>query len=226
MTGKAPDGGPEASGTGACVRFAPRDLALPLDTILRMQGYKDLGAVRPRVRESAVRALAEAERLIAPEACYRRVAVEDCGNGVLRLAEGTTFHGTTFDRTLAGCPAVVVFVLTLGEAIDNASDALQDDNLLDAYFLETAGWLATERATRALMQHLAAETARCGLRLTRRLAPGYGDWPLEEQVGLFELFAGVELPVRLLESQAMLPRKSRSGLWGLRPAGGAGGAPE
>jgi len=40
---------------------------------------------------------------------------------------------------------------------------------------------------------------------------------LLEQKPLFELFSDTKLPVRLMESCAMYPKKSRSGLYGLRP---------
>ncbi len=67
-----------------------------------------------------------------------------------------------------------------------------------------------------------------GLRLTRRMGPGYsykinGDetmWSLEQQHQLFEVFDGEDLPVRLLESCAMMPKMSRSGLYGLVPVNG------
>ena len=80
-----------------------------------------------------------------------------------------------------------------------------------------AGWLAVEQATRALAWHVSDQIRDQRLGLTRRLGPGYVDWPLDEQAGLFALLADVALPVRLLESRAMLPKKSRSGLYGLRP---------
>ena len=62
-----------------------------------------------------------------------------------------------------------------------------------------------------------------GLRPTQRMGPGYSYkvdgglemWSLEDQRQLFEVFEGVDLPVRLLESCAMLPKMSRSGLYGL-----------
>ena len=205
---------------------------LPVEVVLRMQGYKDPARVRPRIREIAARMAAEAEALAAPVAWTRRVAIVGCDAGTLRLdphgaaPQGTAPHGATaqvfrcgeFGRRLGGCRAAVVFVVTLGDAIDEAADALQrDEDMVGALFLEMAGWLAIERATKALTERLAAQARAEGCRLSRRMAPGYGDWALEEQAGLFALFEGSALPVRLLESCAMLPRKSRSGLWGLRP---------
>ncbi len=77
--------------------------------------------------------------------------------------------------------------------------------------------MAVERATRSFAQHLWSEAQGEGCRLTRRLGPGYADWAVDEQTALFGVFAGVALPVRLLESCAMIPKKSRSGVYGLRP---------
>ena len=56
-----------------------------------------------------------------------------------------------------------------------------------------------------------------GYKLTSRLSPGYGTWPLADQKPLFSLFDGLSVPIRLLESCVMTPKMSRSGLYGLRP---------
>ena len=111
-------------------------------------------------------------------------------------------------------------MLTLGEAIDTKVMALlESGEIVEALFLETAGWLGVEQATRALAGHLQQRANAGGLRLTRRLGPGHKEWDLEEQRILFGLFSDTDLPVRLLDSCAMLPKKSRSGLYGLRPLG-------
>ena len=121
-------------------------------------------------------------------------------------------------EVFAGCGEVMAFVLTLGPAFDAESERLTAaDEIVEALFLEMAGWLAIEQATRALALHVSDQVRNQRLGLTRRLGPGYVDWPLDEQAGLFALLADVSLPVRLMDSCAMLPKKSRSGLYGLRP---------
>ena len=42
------------------------------------------------------------------------------------------------------------------------------------------------------------------------------EWPLEEQKSLFALFEGRAISVQLLDSCAMIPKMSRSGLYGVR----------
>jgi hypothetical protein len=121
---------------------------------------------------------------------------------------------------------VVAFVLTLGPQLDaHVHELTGNDDLLGALLLETAAWLCVEDATRQFTRHLRDAAAARGMRITSRLGPGYsyriGDstcvWPLEEQAQLFALFAGAQLPVTLLESGAMQPRMSRSGMIGIAP---------
>jgi hypothetical protein len=191
---------------------------LPVEPLLRMQGYRDLARVRPRVRDIATRAAASAQTLAVPEAYYRRVAIRACTPEALDLEGGVSFHSARFAKVFAGCAEVVAFVLTLGPALDAETERLTArDEIVDALFLEMAGWLAVEQATKALALHLADEVRDERLGPTRRLGPGYVDWPLDEQAGLFALFEDVTLPIRLMDSCAMLPKKSRSGLYGLRP---------
>ena len=54
---------------------------------------------------------------------------------------------------------------------------------------------------------------------TRRAGPGYLDWPLAEQSALVgTLAAGETLPaIEVLESGAILPEKTITGLYGLIP---------
>ena len=191
---------------------------LPVEPLLRMQGYRDLARVRPRVRDIATKAAGLAQTVAAPEAYYRRVAIRSCTPESLELDGGASFHSARFAKVFAGCGEVVAFVLTLGPALDAETERLTAaDEIVEALFLEMAGWLAVEQATKALALHVSDRVRDQRLGLTRRLGPGYVDWPLDEQAGLFALLAAAPLPVRLLESCAMIPKKSRSGLYGLRP---------
>jgi cobalamin-dependent methionine synthase I len=71
---------------------------------------------------------------------------------------------------------------------------------------------------RQFRRHLAAGARAQGCRLSPRLGPGYLDWPLAEQRALFSVFEGEALPVDLNAYCVMMPKKSISGLFGLRRA--------
>ncbi len=208
--------------TGAVSRFVPRGLAVAVEPVLKVQGYAATARAAPMVRAAAEAVVGIANRIFAPDVRYRRVGIAGVAGGVLALEDGTRFHCRAFDRYLAGCREVVVFVLALGPGFDRiAQNFSASGQLLEAVLFEVAGWLAVEQATKQFARHLGEVE---GLQLTRRLAPGYRfsgtgeahEWPLTEQTELFALFDGADLPVRLLESCAMTPKMSRSGLYGVR----------
>lgn len=200
-------------------RFIPEAFDVPVEPLLRIQGYRDLAAVRPDVRAIAERMAARATACLAPEAFHRRVPIAGRRDDLVVLDGGTSFRSAALSKSLAGCESLTVFVLTLGPAIDAETQALLlQSDIVEALFLETAGWIAVERATKALARHLQERAAERGEGLSRRLAPGYADWPLQDQAPLFALLQAAPLPVRLLESCAMKPKNSRSGVYGLRAA--------
>lgn len=194
--------------------------------MLRIHGYRDLEKVRPVIRKAADDISVRARELMAPEAYARRLDVVSYDDNRLTLADGTVFEDVDFERVLDGAREVVAVVLTVGRALDEAVIAAMDVfEPLDALFLETAGWLGIEWTTKAFVRDLQGRVKADGVRVTRRLGPGYQYkvggrqvyWPLEQQSRLFSIFDDAELPVTLMESCAMLPKMSRSGLYGLTP---------
>lgn len=206
--------------------WKPDGLRILADRMLRIQGYTAPERVRRPVRRAAEQTAAIVERLADPEVRFRRVAVTGCGDGSLRLEGGVTLHCAAFPRYLGDCREVIVFALTAGSPIDTELTRLNDgEHLLEMLFIETAGWLAVEEITKAFVAHIRSMASGEGLKLTRRMGPGYSyptrpgeaHWPLEEQRLLFTLLDDGTLPITVLESSAMLPKMSRSGLVGLAP---------
>jgi hypothetical protein len=200
--------------------------AIDAERILRVQGYRDPARIRPRVRAIAERISGEIASIAAPEARYVRCPVESVADGVLALSGGHKFNCVAFDRLLANATDVIVFVLTLGPGIDAATAArFAASEPVDALFIESAGWLCVEKATRMLAADVQAALLPEGLGVTFRLGPGYdykaGEeravWGLEEQPALFKVFGDAPLPVELLDSCAMSPKLSRSGMFGVAP---------
>lgn len=209
--------------------FTPRGIAIRSEQMLKIMGYRAGAPIRPAVRRMAERIAELAAAAMTPVVHHCRIAVERCDEKGLVLANGTVFHGPVFAKHLADCREAIAFIMTLGSRFDTTQKNLSDsDNLLDAVFLESAGWVAIEEATRLFTQQARKAVLFDGLELSRRLAPGYVfrvgdrkvDWPLEEQTAFFQIFEGIKLPVELLESCAMMPKMSRTGFFGLRPCAG------
>jgi hypothetical protein len=208
--------------------FAPGPVAIDPVKMLRIHGYRDLDKVRPVIRKAAEDVAKRAAGLMRPQATARRIDVAHYDDKRLTLVDGTVFEDIAFEHILDGARTVIAVVLTVGRALDEAViDTMEGGRFepLDALFLETAGWLGIEWTTRAFVTDLQKRVAGEGVRVTRRLGPGYqykvgGEqvhWPLEQQHRLFSVFDGMEIPVTLMESCAMLPKMSRSGLYGLTP---------
>jgi hypothetical protein len=200
--------------------------AVDAERILRVQGYRDPARIRPRIRKIAEKAAADIATIAEPVAHYLPCRIANLSGSLLELEGGHRFSCAAFERLLANATGVVVFVLTLGPGMEAAvAERFAASEPVDALFLECAGWLCVEKATRYLAAHIGQELEAEGLGVTYRLGPGYdykaGEdravWGLEEQPALFAVFGDAPLPVELLESGAMMPKLSRSGLFGLAP---------
>ena len=204
--------------------FEPGTPSIDPLKMLRIHGYKDMDKVRPVIRKTAEVISKRAAGVMTSIVYFRRVPITDCDSDGLKLANGLAFENHAFAHYLSGAAEVVVVVITVGKGLDDEVIGCMDEfEPLEALFLETAGWLGIEWATRSFVNHLSELVGPEGLRPGQRMGPGYSYkvdaglemWSLEDQRQLFEVFDGVDLPVRLLESCAMLPKMSRSGLYGL-----------
>lgn len=205
--------------------FRPPRARVSVERVLRRQGYRDLGRVRPAIRCAAEYAARQSEELHDPLACYRRFAIDSCrADGRLELCGGTVLRCEAFPKYLGWCSDAVLFVITAGRRIDEkiVEYAESSAELLEALLLETSASLALDDSTRHFKRYIAAEGAAEARRLGTRMGPGHSYrlesgvrmWPLEDQEALFGAFDGHALPVELLPSWTMLPKLSRSGLFG------------
>ncbi len=191
---------------------------VPPELILRLQKYRDLARVPRVIRLAAEDIASEASRLAAPaSAIWRGPLTKVEPGGAVTVAGMHHFHSRTLARLLAGASEVLVLVLTIGTGIeDRAREMLAGNLLMEGVLMDTAGWAALELVSRSLRLSLAAAEGRHGRVLTPRTAPGYQDWGLEEQATLFQVFGDAALPVTLTEAACMLPRKSISGVFGVK----------
>jgi len=206
--------------------FVPVEIALRVEPMLRIQGYTNLEKVRPVIKKTAARMAQTVVQCCDAKVYYRNLPVTDVSASRLTLADGTAFSCEAFARFHARSEQAVVFILTLGQRLDDEAGALdRQELLLEQLFLETAGWLGVEAVNKQFVRYLREEAGAQGWRITRRMGPGYTFkkdgrycmWTLADQSALFGLFDDVKLPVSVLDSGAMLPRMSRTGLYGLVP---------
>jgi len=206
--------------------FLPKPPLIHFERVLRIQGYPDLTQVRPVIRRAAEAMSRTAASLSKPAIAHRIVRLRSIRGELLETEDGPRFRCMAFGRQFKGCTEVAPFVLGVGSAIpERVGELIDAGDLLEALLLEAAGWLAIEDATRQFKTHLRETSLERDCRITSRMGPGYSYkignrmhmWPLEEQAALFALFAGAELPATLMNSGAMSPKMSRSGMYGIAP---------
>lgn len=189
-------------------RMSDLQLSVRPEQILRMH-YPDLSVpVAQEIRETAAAMATHALEIATPVAWTRRVSVA--------ALEGAI--GATFAKALGEAGAAHVFVVTLGPRLDERVTELFDAmDGLEGLFLDTAGWIAVQSALRSVRSKLGPKARAEGARLTRRMGPGYLDWPLAQQSALLAALSGGEpLPgIEVLESGAILPEKTITGMYGL-----------
>lgn len=197
-----------------------------IDAVLRIQGYKDLTKVRPAVRRLAELGIRAYVEKAAPVVSYRAVDIESVQYEELVLDKRFRFSSPIFKQYLSNASQAVVFALTVGKGIDDQTiEWMEKDQLVEALFLESAAWMGVENATKQFVLAVRTWAGQNNIRITRRLGPGYSypidgtqvQWDLSQQKPLFELLGEAEIPITLLASSAMLPKMSRSGLFGLIP---------
>ena len=197
------------------------DVSVRPEQILRAH-YPDLAPVAPEVRATAAAMAAHALEIARPAGWLRQVAIRSVDGARVELEGDAVLTSGTLAHLVHGSPAVQLFVVTLGRRVDErVHELFEAMDGLEGLFLDTAGWVVVQSALSAIRRKCAERARSDCYRLTRRIGPGYLDWPLEEQGIVFRaLSAGNTLsPVEVLESGAILPEKTLTGLFGLIPQG-------
>lgn len=160
--------------------------------------------------EQARKLWIEAAALFRTRAFFRETFIES------RTADTVTIEGRVFrsrvlrvntDRAFK----VFAYVLTIGADLE--ARAARSGDLLHRYYLETLADSALAAAVEEIREHIGRET---GLDRLSGMSPGsLEDWPITEQIPLFDLLGDVEseIGVRLTDSLLMIPRKSVSGVF-------------
>jgi hypothetical protein len=145
------------------------------------------------------------------------VSFEFAGRSGIRVDDRVDFEGEGVHRILLGTSHVAVFLLTVGAKVDEIMSTLAGEDFTETYFFDGVASAITTGLVDVLRQDLASEAAKLRCQLGLRYSPGYAKWELREQNKIFSILDGQEFGVRLTESYYMVPQKSLSGIFSLRP---------
>lgn len=124
--------------------------------------------------------------------------------------------GNSIVKHLNGCERVICLAATVGEAIEREiTKKFERGEYLASILLDSAATSAVEQAADAMERNFAAKFAKDGYKMRWRYSPGYGDWNLTEQAGIFRLSGAETINLRLTEAFMLEPRKSVTAIIGL-----------
>jgi len=190
------------------------ELSIKPESIENKMGYYQSRAPGPfpsQIRKSLLRA----STLVEIRGGYRILnAVSlSSGDSKLKISDISFQVGKIIANQLRGLEAIAVFVCTVGSKMSDLTKKLMaEDDLIQAYVLDTIGSETVERAMDRIQEELAASVKAQHRNITIRFSPGYCGWNVSAQHDLFSLLPKGFCGVTLTEAALMLPLKSLSGI--------------
>ena len=159
----------------------------------------------------AERALQEGLPLIDPLVVYQEFRVKKLDHQRLYLSGGGVLTGKTLLSQLAPAEEVVVFIGTIGGALEAFSSAILTTDPVYGLALDGVGSAAVEALVEAACAYFGQKAEAKGLEATLPLNPGMVGWPVEKgHQELFRLVDPGEAGIYLTEGGMMIPQKSLS----------------
>ena len=161
--------------------------------VLRYLGYRgqDMQTGIAWQIQKGIRTVGE---IAAPRLVWRRLPV---WNGEI---SGLPAKGQEIRDLLMPCREAVVMAATLGTQVEQMPCASA----------------AAEKVCDCFEEDLGSRIGAEGLFLTRRLCPGYGDFPVGTQTALCRLLdTGRRIGLTVTDSQILIPRKSVTAVYGV-----------
>lgn len=168
-------------------------------------------AIREYIRE----ALALTQEAMQPKACYGRFTIDVKGDGKILFPYGEVVsHDLT--KNLHDCKEIFLFAATLGVEFDRLLRRTRITSMTKAAVLQAAGAAAVEGLCDQLNDDLRKAVEAEGYKAHPRYSPGYGDYALENQKGIFDILKpSKNIGVSLMDTLIMAPEKSVTAVIGL-----------
>jgi hypothetical protein len=158
----------------------------------------------------------QAHQLIEPAYSYIIKNIERVEGANVFIEGSIVFRSRVIVRLLEQCGKVSVFVVTIGNQLEEMASRLAKDGLvLQSVMLDVIGSDAAERVVDFVQGRIGEIANAQGLCISQRFSPGYGDWDISQQKMLFQAMNGDSAGVHLTEGCLMIPRKSVSGIIGI-----------
>lgn len=191
----------------------PIPLVLSESRLLNTLQHGEASSISKRTKKQIHKAVKTVLHHSRPRGIYRILPVRRDGN-IITLGERTRFSSNKLKDMFEHCDRAVVFLTTVGKGVDRAVKKAMDRSSHFGFVMNFVAAAAAEEAAKYMHQHINDQLPDDET-TTYRYSPGYCDWPLNDQRGLFDLIPSEEIRVELSETFLMAPSKSVSGVFGI-----------
>ena len=137
-----------------------------------------------------------------------------------------TIAGKQVRDHLGDAEIIVVMAVTIGGAVEDEIDhCFLAKEYTKGLMLDAAATTATEMVADQLNRYIDEIAAKKGYKTTWRYSPGYGDWPLNQQIDLVKALHADQIGISVTESMMLVPRKSITAIIGLKRDAATGCGP-
>lgn len=195
-----------------------KQLAINIDKqqVLNHLGYADDCKPSVRIKYLVNDYIENYHNLIDFSYSYIIRDIESVQENRVNIENSITLESKVISRLLKQCETVAIFVLTIGNHLEDMVTYLAENRLvLQATVLDAIGSGTAEQLAVFVEDKIRESATSRGLVISRRFSPGYCDWNVNQQEMIFKAMQENTAGVRLAEEYLMLPRKSISGIVGI-----------
>jgi hypothetical protein len=184
--------------------------------VLRILGYRNGCNPSARLLSIVNNYVEKARELFKASYSYTISDIKLIEGPQVFIENSLVFESKVIAQLLKHCEKVAIFLLTLGNRLDETMrDLVENDLTLEAVVLDAVGTDGVERLAEFVQGRITAIAKAQGYFISRRFSPGYCDWALPQQEMVFRAIDGDSPDIRLTEGFMMIPQKSISGIIGL-----------
>ncbi|MEY8516917.1 Vitamin B12 dependent methionine synthase activation subunit [Lachnospiraceae bacterium 29-84] len=186
--------------------------------INRRETLRYLGIQGQQADDKTLQLVEEVERelsqSIQQKSIYREYPCSVSGHTV--HLGGLLIVSADLAKNLKGCSYAVLLAATVGRAADFMIRKYSVTNLAKAAVVQAAGASCIEAYVDQIERDIQKDAGKRGLYLRPRFSPGYGDFALECQKGIFAVLeCSKRIGLTLTEGNLMMPSKSVTAVIGL-----------
>lgn len=194
------------------------DIEIDRNQVCRHLGYDADYQLPARISSLIDEYIENAHDLIDPSYVQVIKDVEWARGSIAFVENSIIFKSKVIAQLLGQCSMVAVFLVTIGNYLEETVHQLAIDKLiLQATVLDAIGSDAVERVADSVQDRIREVANTWGLVTSRRFSPGYCDWEIGQQRMLFSALRGDTLGIHLTGECLMIPQKSISGIIGIGP---------